>query len=50
MGESFADIFSNNKNTNTTGDGETSSLVKEYAMLLTKNGAREYYKQKVEKD
>jgi hypothetical protein len=36
MGESFADIFSNNKNTNTPGDGETSSLVKEYAMLLQK--------------
>jgi hypothetical protein len=36
MGESFADIFSNNKNTNTPVNGETSSLVKEYTMLLQK--------------
>ena len=36
MGESFANIFSNNKNTNTPVNGETSSLVKEYIMLLQK--------------
>ena len=32
----LANDIINNKNTNTPGDGETSSLVKEYAMLLQK--------------
>ena len=34
MGESFADVFKTD--TNIPGDGETSSLVKEYVMLLQK--------------